>query len=286
VFAQAGFAQDGAQATQESPQLESESTESESSSSYTLFSPRPRSELRALSTDRPDQTESPFSVDAGHIQVETEGVSYGVTREAGVTMSELHIMNMNVRLGITDFMDFQVVLLPFVMVRAKAAAGPSVGTEGFGDTALRAKINLIGNDDGDFGLGLLPFVTLPTSSSAGLGIDKAEYGLALPMGLALPGEFALGAMLEVDLVNGVTADYVAEVTETLTVGHALIGDLGGFVEVVSTQTFEGGTDASFELHGGLTYGFTPDVQLDGGVFGTLVGSGEDLRGFMGLTIRH
>src|SRR5687767_13300570 len=39
-------------------------------SQYTLFNPVPRDMRRELSPDRPDRTESPFTVDAGHVQVE------------------------------------------------------------------------------------------------------------------------------------------------------------------------------------------------------------------------
>src|SRR5687768_3481308 len=78
-----------------------------------------QAQLRELSTDRPDQTESPYSVDAGHVQVESEIVSHAVTHEDGVTVSETHLMNMNVRVGLTERIDAQLVLLPFVMVRAE-----------------------------------------------------------------------------------------------------------------------------------------------------------------------
>src|SRR6185295_420185 len=43
---------------------------------YTLFNPTPESLLRGLNTDRPDVTESPFTVDAGHFQTELSFVEY------------------------------------------------------------------------------------------------------------------------------------------------------------------------------------------------------------------
>ena len=39
---------------------------------YHLFAPVPRSAMRPLSTDRPDTTESPYTVDAGHFQMEMD----------------------------------------------------------------------------------------------------------------------------------------------------------------------------------------------------------------------
>ncbi len=38
-------------------------------SGYDLFHPTPRDLMREMSTDRPDQTESPYTVYAGHFQV-------------------------------------------------------------------------------------------------------------------------------------------------------------------------------------------------------------------------
>jgi len=242
-------------------------------------------QLRELSTDRPDQTESPYSVDAGHLQIESEPFSYAITREAGVTLREIHVMNMNVRFGLSSAVDAQLVLLPLMMVRAEVA-GATTSHTGFGDTALRAKINLVGNDGGDFALGLLPFVVLPTASHETLGAGKPEFGFAVPVGIALPAEFALGLMPEIDVVAGETHAYAVELTQTATVSHALVGELGAFVEGASVLSFEDETAASLELHGGLTYGIGADIQLDAGAFGTLIGEGEDLRVFAGFTFRH
>ena len=42
---------------------------------YDLFHPTPNELMREMSTDRPDQTESPYTVDAGHFQAEIDLVS-------------------------------------------------------------------------------------------------------------------------------------------------------------------------------------------------------------------
>jgi hypothetical protein len=45
-------------------------------SDYNLFHPTPRELMREMSTDRPDTTESPYSVDAGHFQLEMSFLNY------------------------------------------------------------------------------------------------------------------------------------------------------------------------------------------------------------------
>lgn len=49
---------------------------------YHLYNPTPRDQMRELSTDRPDQTESPYTVDAGHYQIESDIVKYSYDRYA------------------------------------------------------------------------------------------------------------------------------------------------------------------------------------------------------------
>ena len=43
-------------------------------SAYSILNPTPDRLLRDMTTDRPDTTESPFTVDAGRMQVETNVV--------------------------------------------------------------------------------------------------------------------------------------------------------------------------------------------------------------------
>ncbi len=54
--------------------------------SYSLFRPTPWAEARALNTDRPDKTESPFTVPAGRVQLEFDLVNY--TRDVTGTGSQ------------------------------------------------------------------------------------------------------------------------------------------------------------------------------------------------------
>src|SRR5271167_3863606 len=45
-------------------------------SGYNLFNPTPDKYMREISPDRPDKTDSPFTVDAGHYQLEMDFVNY------------------------------------------------------------------------------------------------------------------------------------------------------------------------------------------------------------------
>src|ERR1700690_1895783 len=53
-------------------------------SQYNLFNPTPVKYMRELSPDRPDETESPYTVDAGHFQLEMDFANYTYNETAGI----------------------------------------------------------------------------------------------------------------------------------------------------------------------------------------------------------
>jgi hypothetical protein len=50
-------------------------------SDYTLFNPTPDADLRSFSTDRPPKANSPYTVDAGHSQYETDIAVFAYVRQ-------------------------------------------------------------------------------------------------------------------------------------------------------------------------------------------------------------
>ena len=70
---------------------------------YSLFDPVPRQAMRPLSTDRPDQTESAYSVDAGHVQFEFEvaKATFGtVSADGDRSGRELVLGGVNAKVGL------------------------------------------------------------------------------------------------------------------------------------------------------------------------------------------
>ena len=104
-----------------------------------------------MSTDRPDQTESPHTVDAGHFQVEMDLVNATFDRDrsgGGDVRTEVwEIAPLNLKLGLLNHVDIQFVLDTHVHSRVEdRVAGTVDKTSGFGDLQTRLKINLWGND--------------------------------------------------------------------------------------------------------------------------------------------
>src|SRR5262249_33049607 len=83
-------------------------------SQYTLFNPTPANCLREFDPDRPDVTDSPFTVDAGHIQFESGLFSYALSRpdREGVVTEEFDILDTKIRLGITNYAEIVLDVPP------------------------------------------------------------------------------------------------------------------------------------------------------------------------------
>jgi hypothetical protein len=253
-------------------------------SQYTLFNPTPRERMRELSTDRPDTTESPYTVDAGHFQAELSLVDFTRDDDGGVKSETLTALPSNLKVGLLNNVDLQLVFDPYVNQRVKVA-GRSVRQEGFGDTTIRLKVNLLGNDEGPVAVGVMPYVTFPTSTHD-VGLDRAQYGLIVPVSVELPAGFELGAMIEIDVVrDAANKSYGTELLHTVTLGHELYGELRGYVEYAGIAPIDAGSTYRAVIGTGLTYGLSDDTQLDAGVNFGVSDAADDYNLFVGVSFR-
>ena len=94
--------------------------EAQDKAQYWLFRPTPEALMRNMTTDRPDLTESPFTVDAGHIQVETNIFGYARSRSDpdGVFIRSFEYATTNVRIGLTNYAELNVVFAPHSVVKS------------------------------------------------------------------------------------------------------------------------------------------------------------------------
>src|SRR5688500_18754281 len=249
---------------------------------YNLFNPTPRELMREMSTDRPDTTESAYTVDAGHVQVESSFVDYTRDEGDGGDFDALSVLPTNLKIGLTNSMDLQLAFEPYIREEFE---GESI--DGFGATQLRLKINLWGNDGGDTAFAIMPFVQFPTEDDDFGATDHVQGGVILPLAVSLPNEWSLGVMAEFDAVrDGADEDYELQFVHTATVGHDIVGDLAGYVEYIGVTDTENGTGYVSLIGGGLTYGASDNVQLDCGVNFGLSESADDFNVFAGISIRN
>ncbi len=259
-------------------------------SKYTLFNPTPKELMRDMSTDRPDRTESAYTVDAGHIQVEMDFFNYTYDKDtsggADTRVKAWGIAPINFKVGLLNNVDLQTVIESYNHVTTEDRVGATkVRQSGFGDITSRLKVNLWGNDGGSTALALMPFVKFPTNQDK-LGNNSVEGGLIVPLAIELPAGFGMGVMTEFDFIRDEDGDgHHVEFVNSITVSRDIIGDLGGYVELWSGVSTEEDSDwvGTFDL--GLTYGLTDDIQLDAGANIGITRSAETIQPFVGMSFR-
>lgn len=234
---------------------------------------------RPLSTDRPDRTESPYTVPRGWAQIESDVASWGRIDGGDERVTATQVMTLNMKVGVTHRIDVQVLFNPYVHTESELDGSPKVTDDATGQAGLRAKFNIFGNDSEGAAFALLPFATVPTDEDP--VFDFVTWGMVTPFSMPLGENAAFSAMLGLTRVDN--DDWWA--TSSASLGSALMGDFGGFVELyLSRNSFDNDAidDATVDL--GIT--FAPgDWQLDAGVYRGLADETEDWRFFLGASGR-
>lgn len=261
-------------------------------SGYSLSNPVPDHYLRDMTTDRPDTTESAFTIDAGRVQVETNLIGFTRSRpdEAGEVTDSLEFATMNVRVGLTHNTEINVIWQPHGVLRVRSVeAGGKLRESGVGGLDLRGKINLWGNDTFDIAgsaMALLPFITLPTDQNNGISPSDIEGGFIVPFALALPASFGLGVNGGVVWVRGHDGGYRPEYLATAAIAYEWNDQIGTYYEVSATfNTGNLGGDSAVLLGTGLTYAVNDNLQLDAGVNFGVTDSADRIASFVGVSRR-
>ena len=259
-------------------------------SGYHLFNPTPGPLLRELSADRPDKTDSPFTVDAGHFQLEMDfaNLTYNgpnPERSQG-RFAAVEIAPLNFKIGLFNDLDFQLVQTAYRWERIdNPAAGTVDRKAGFDGLTPRIKLNLVGNDGGFFALALIPFVKLPWSQGH-LGNDAIEGGLGLPYSFDVPGwEVGFQSTLHLNR-NGGGSGYHTVFDNSVSLGHRLIGKLSLSAEFFSGVSMEPGAGWVGTVDTWLTYQANPNLRLDAGIYIGVTPAADDWHPFVGMTWRY
>lgn len=254
-------------------------------SRYNLFNPTPDAGLRDMATDRPDKTESPYTVDAGRLQIEMDLVAYTRDRAAGSTSETVDVLPFNLKIGLTSVSDIQVVYGGYSHVRFDRPGATKLTDDGGGDVLIRYKHNLWGNDGGRTALSLMPFVKIPTSSLAGAN-DDVEGGLIVPLAIDLTDGLGLGLMTEIDLVReDQGSGYAPVFISTAVLSKDLTDKLGLFAEIYGERSADDGAHTIVTIGAGVTYAVTDHLQLDTAVNVGVTEAADDINVFAGMSRR-
>ena len=234
--------------------------------------------IRELETDRPDATESPVTVDRGHFQLESAFFSYSRDDAGGIRREAWGVAESNIKYGLSDRMDLQLVFVPYVRETVTMGGGKTT-VEDFSDLTIRLKYNLWGNDSGTTALGLMPVVKVPTQTKVSNG--RWEGGVVAPFAWRGGERWGFGSQVQVDRVyDDNDRDMDWEVSHTAVVGLDLTEAFGVYIEYLGVA---GDHPYHSFFSGGVTYGLSEMIQLDAGTLIGLNDEAEDLTFFTGIS---
>jgi hypothetical protein len=256
---------------------------------YSLLNPTPDDKLRSFSTDRPTKSNSPYTVDAGHFQYESDLVNYTESHAGTSRIHTLEALDPNWKLGVTGNVDLELDLNGYQTARAwDAATGAYVARgAGFGDIYFRSKINLIGNDGGPVALAVIPYVKTPTGVNL-VSNGVVEGGLIAPLRVAINDDYGVILMTEADTLKDATsARRHANFTNLVNFNGPIPGlkDLTGYVEFYSAAGTDRGTPPIYTADLALSYNITKTLQIDVGTNFGLNHAAPKLQLYSGLSQR-
>lgn len=249
---------------------------------YTLFNPVPKDKMKEMETDRPDVTESAYTVEAGHFQLESDLFKQVRNRNKELLSIE-NIFNLaNYKIGLTEKMDIQLVIPTYVINKTRELSTNKIidKTAGFDDITLRLKYNIWGNAERKTALAIIPFISFPTSSFSNNGM---QGGVIFPFALKLPDGWDFGSEAGVNIKKD-NNRYHSDFLYTFTFGKSLSAKVDAFAEVYITYSpYTEKIDVY--ANGGLIFSLFKNLNIDAG-FNYGINEGSDKIFFVGFSYRY
>jgi hypothetical protein len=263
-------------------------------SQYTLFNPVPVDLLRDMDTDRPDKTNTPHTIDAGWVQLETGFFDYVYYRNryqgANARTDSLDLAQLNFRLGVLENLELNVVIDPYDFQRnIDYQTNQSSHQNGIGDTVVGGKFNFWGNDMDDkvwaTALGIQPQFKIP-SARENLGNGHPELFVGLPFLVNLPGGFHLGLQPTISWErNSTNTGQTTGFQNSASLDRVLIGKFDVYLEYWSHVSTQRHQESQQTLDVGFTYPWNDNVTFDSGVNFGLNKASDTIEVVSGVSIR-
>lgn len=226
-----------------------------------------------MTSDQTLATMNPFTVDAGHVQLDVDAVSYSYNEvDYGFFTDKTTAWSYGahaLRVGLWDRLEASMTLQPHTEVKRENGlpwwwGGGGIKSSGFGNTTAGMKLNLWGNDEGVTALAIAGDYTFATSEL--FGQDVESWSIKVPFSIRLPWDLRLGIMTGVD-VRREDPFWFGDDTYTVVNGISLqgniIGGLDGYAEFVTYYWWEA-EDWTGDVNAGLSYRVTEYFAIHAG----------------------
>jgi Putative MetA-pathway of phenol degradation len=261
---------------------------------HSLFNPTPTDELRGMDTDRPNVTNTPHTIDAGHLQIETGVIDYTYFRDdsprENVREDDFDFGEFNFRLGVLNNLEINAVVDAYDLDQTHDYYADSISRAGsFGDTVLGGKLNLWGDESGDdvweTALAIQPQFKFPTARDT-VGNGRFEFAVIAPFLMNLPAGFHLGLQPGVSYErNSSNTGYVTGFPSSISVDRVVVGDLDIYLEYACDPTTERRVETEQTIDVGGTYPLTDNIVLDTGVNFGLNNASNNIEVLAGISVR-
>lgn len=250
-------------------------------SQYHLLNPTPRDQMRPFSTDATTSTLTPYTVDAGHFQVEANIFDYFYDKEDATTSEGWIFGYSTLKVGLCDQSDLEVTfssLYQDYTVKNRDTGGKERFT-GFGDVQLASKINLWGNNGGTTALAIYPLVNFPT------GDDSGGYygGFRMIFSAQLPYQFRLGLKSGPNLYKDAGSLH-ATFRNSISLEREIVHRLNGYLEFATSIDEQDSSWWGF-FNVGLAHQVTRDLQLHAGIY-IDVNNANNYNPYLGFSWRY
>lgn len=237
-----------------------------------------------ICADRPAKANATCTVPAGKFQLEAAGPGWSLTRTGGVRTELLTLGSSFAKLGLSERSDLQLGFTPYARLTVKQG-GSRQRISGFGDVIVRYKQRLTG-DAPKVEVGVIPFVKLPTARR-GLGNNKVEGGIAVPVSFALGGPVTMTLGPEVDLLADADGrGRHAAIVNLVSLGGPIAPRLSLGGELWSNFNLDpDGTVKQASADAALAYLATDTLQLDAGANLGLTRDTPDVELYAGASVR-
>lgn len=249
---------------------------------YSIFNPVPKDKMKEMQLDRPDVTESAYSVEAGHFQVESDLFKMVRNKSEDLSHTEMGYNVANLKLGLTERLDVQLVVATFVSRKTKEITSNKIihKANGFDDITLRFKYNFWGNEGGKTALGALPYISFPTST---IDDNDHQFGVIFPFALELNKGWNFGTQVGINFLKEDKTRYTSEFIYSFTFGKSITEKWSAFTETYTVYSvFSKSAEVYFD--GGILYSISPNLTLDAG-FNYGINKGIDKVLFTGFSFR-
>lgn len=256
-------------------------------SQYNLFNPTPRELMRDFNSGRPSKTDSPYTVDAGHYQIEVDLVTYtrDTNNQDDIDVKGFQTFIPNIRVGLLNNVELQISPQTYNNVRTEFRDGTTEKNSGFGDTTVGVRVNFWGNDGGTTAFGMVSFIKLPTNQD-NLGNNSIEGGVTFPLAIELSEKWNVGLQTQFNFnKNEADLGYNVGFVNSVVFGYQATDRLGTYFELFTDITTESGSELVATFDTGVTYLLTENLQLDAGVNIGITQAADDFNPFVGFAVR-